>query len=62
MMPRREQRLNPEPRRRPKAEPPGQEWMVLGAEATCPKCGWTTLATTEDEAAEMLASHPCKEA
>jgi hypothetical protein len=56
-MPRREQRLNPEPRRPRKAEPLGPEWMVLGAEATCSDCGWISVATTDEEAAEMQAKH-----
>jgi len=56
-MPKREQRLNPEPRRRPKAAPLGPEWMVLGAEATCPTCGWISVAITDEEAAGMQAHH-----
>lgn len=52
----REQRLNPMPRRRPKAEPPGHEWWVLGASAVC-ECGWQGLATTREEARQMWVEH-----
>lgn len=60
-MPRREQRLNPMPRRRPKAQPLSAEWMVLGASVTCEKCGWTSLGITDEDAGEMLAGHHCTE-
>lgn len=55
-MGRKEDRINKAPTRRRKTEPPGHEWWVLGATATC-DCGWVGLAQDPDEATSMWFEH-----